>query len=138
MRVVSFILGLLLTVANCHCASLESSSFVGEWSGKAPDGTTVRYVFKKDGSAVWFVDEPDFKRMAPSGLRAKYVLREKSPLWEIDIYEFEDSHFKGVKFQGILQPIDEKKFKMQGLPSIQGERPKSFDKEAIVFTKTST
>jgi hypothetical protein len=137
MRIRLFIFSLLFGALGCHVASIQSLSFVGDWSGKAPDGTTVKYSLHKDGSVVWFVDEANFKQASPSGMKAKYVIREKSPFWEIDIYDFVDGRFKGVTFLGILQPIDDRTFKMEGAPSIDGDRPKSFDEEAITFTKAS-
>jgi len=137
MRIKSFIFSLLFGALGCHAASVQSPSFVGDWSGKAPDGTTVKYSLHKDGSAVWFVDEANFKQAFPSGLKAKYVIRDKSPFWEIDIYDFQDGPFKGVTFLGILQPIDDRKFKMEGMPSNHGDRPKSFDDQAITFTKAA-
>ena len=62
-------------------ADFQKSDLVGEWNGKAPDGSKVSYSFQKDGSVSNFVDSTDFKQMFPAGLQAKYALREKSPLW---------------------------------------------------------
>jgi hypothetical protein len=116
-------------------ADFQKSDLAGEWNGKAPDGSKVSYSFQKDGSVTNFVDSSNFKQMFPTGLQAKYILREKSPFWEIDIYDFEDGRFKGITMQGILQPLDNGKFKMEGMPSNSGARPSNFDDEAIIFTK---
>lgn len=119
-------------------AEFQSSDLVGDWTGKAKDGTKITYSFHKDGSVVWMVDAPNFKRQAPSGLQAKYTVRTTSPIWEIDIHDFEAAPFKGITFQGILQPIENTKFKMDGMPSNRGKRPVTFGEEAIVFSKTDS
>jgi hypothetical protein len=113
----------------------QKSDLIGEWNGKAPDGAKVSYCFDKNGLVTNYVDSPGFKQLFPNGMTGKYVVREKSPFWEIDIYDFEDSRFKEITLQGILQPIDKGKFKMEGTPSNHGPRPKDFDEQAIVFTK---
>ena len=138
----TFVAMLFAITPLCSCISatlkFEVSDLLGEWTGKAPDGSTLKYIFHKDGSVINFIDEAGFKASyGPSGLQAKYVIREKSPKWEIDIYDYKDARLKGIIFQGILQPIEKGKFKMQGMPSTVGARPSDFDDQAIIFTKTA-
>jgi hypothetical protein len=140
-RHILFLVFSLILSVRMFGAEFQSSDLVGEWTGKAKDGTNVamiRYSFRKDGSAVWFLDEPSFKKNWPSGLQGKYTLRGKSPIWEIDIYDFEDARLKGITYQGILQPIEKGKFKMEGGPSNGGGRPIGFGEEAVVFSKTGS
>jgi hypothetical protein len=119
---------------------------VGEWSGKAPDGNSVRYIFHHHGSVENVVEHGEFKLwFGPSGTKSKYVLRQKlqwwgllrwnAPLWELDMFDYQDFRLKGIVFRAILQPIDSRKFKLQGMPSNHGGRPRKFDDEAIVFEK---
>ena len=136
MRFKLFIFCILLCSLGCRTASVQSRSIVGEWIGKGSDGR-VSFNFQKDGSVLWLDDKTNFKRMFPSGLSAKYVIREQSPFWEIDIYDFKDVLYECIIFRGILQSIDDRTFRMQGMPSNRGERPKNFDNKAVIFTKLS-
>jgi hypothetical protein len=135
MRILFSIVFSLVFSGRLLGADFQKSDLVGEWNGKAPDGSKVSYSFQKDGSVSNFVNSKNFKQMFPTGLQAKYTLREKSPFWEIDIYDFEDIRFKGITMQGIFQPLEKGKFKMEGMPSNSGARPSNFNEEAIVFTK---
>jgi hypothetical protein len=105
----------------------------GDWSGMGGDGSEVSYSFAKDGVVVWRVKEKRFLDAFPEGLKAKYRVRIGKPLCEIDIYDFNDPRFKGVRFRGILEITDAQTFKLEGMPSNQGERPRKFSKEAVVF-----
>jgi hypothetical protein len=136
MRHFPFFVFTLIFSVRMLAAEFQSAELVGTWSGKAKDGTQVTYRFHKDGSVLWLVDEPNFKRQAPSGLRAKYTVRPKSPLWEIDIHDFEHAGFKNVSFHGILQPLEKNKVKIEGQPTNRGKRPQSFSDEAVIFSKT--
>lgn len=138
MRCIPFLVFTLIYSVRLLAAEFQSSDLVGTWSGKAKDGTGITYRFHKDGSAIWLVDEPNFKRLAPSGLRAKFTVREKSPLWEIDIHDFEDTRFKNITFQAILQSVEKGKFKLEGLPTNRGKRPESFSEEAITFLRSES
>lgn len=104
----------------------------GEWTGNAKDGTEISYSFGKEGTVVWRVNEKNFTQAFPEGLAAKYQIRA-GRLCEIDIYDFTDPRFKDIRFQGILEITDSRTFKMEGLPSNQGDRPKAFTEDAIVF-----
>jgi hypothetical protein len=125
---------LLVSLGPTQSAEFRNSDLIGHWSGKAKDGTKITYHFQKDGLVVWFVDEPHFKSEAPSGLRAKYTIRESSAAWELDIHDFEDIRFKKFIFQAIFQPVEKGRLKLEGLPSSRG-RPRIFSDEAIVFSK---
>jgi hypothetical protein len=105
----------------------------GDWSGTAPDGTDVSYSFSTEGTMIWRVNEKEFVRAFPEGLNAKYRVRGGKPPHEIDIYDFNDTRLKEIRFRGILEFTDGHTFKLQGKPSNQGERPKEFSKEAVVF-----
>jgi hypothetical protein len=111
--------------------SLQVSDLIGEWRGGAPDKRIVSYIFREDGSVVWTVEAQEFG-MDPN---ARYEVRETWPFWELDVFDFVDWRLREITFMGILQPINERTFKMQGTPSNHGGRPVDFDKEAIVFTK---
>jgi hypothetical protein len=103
----------------------------GRWSGDAPDGTKITYEFNKDGSVTWFVEEENFKKMAPLGLPGKYKIRVAEPHWEMDITDFADPRFKQFKFMAIIKIIDARTFRMEG--DRPGTRPKEFGKDAINF-----
>jgi hypothetical protein len=136
-RSIGLILFLGLSVS-LSGAEFQQSDLVGEWTGTANNGATIKYIFGADGSVAWFVDDPHFKADFPSGIRGKYAFRQKSPLCEIDIHDFESPRFKEIIFQGILQPLEKGKFKMEAAPSMGGPRPGSFDDEAIVFNRTGS
>ena len=131
------VIGLVSLWIALGCSAAETNKFnlLGEWQGKAKNGTIVRYAFKPGGDVVWTVEEPSFKRMMPNGLTAKFTVRETSPLWELDIDRFKDERFGEVTMRAILQPISATSFKMEGKPSNRGERPKAFTDEAIVFER---
>src|SRR5262249_22172138 len=129
-----FLIYLLLSLGRTQSAEFRNSDLIGHWSGKAKDGTKITYHFQKDGSVIWFVDEPHFKSEAPSGLRAKYTIRENSLMWELDIHDFEHMRFKKFTFQAIFQPVEKGRLKMEGVPSNRG-RPRVFSDEAIVLSK---
>ena len=113
----------------------QSLDSVGDWTGKTKDGIKVKFRFQKDGSVVWFGYDPESEREFPPGVRAKYSVRGKSPLWEIDFQDFEEACVKSLTIQGILQPLEKGKFKMEW-PNCSRKRPGSFSEEAIIFTKT--
>ena len=104
--------------------------FSNTWSGKAPDGTTVSYEFSKTGKVIWRVEVKGEEKVK---LEAKYKLVYAEPHLKIDILDFVDPDFKGVVFRGIIQILGSDSFKMEGTPSMEGDRPKAFSEEAIEF-----
>jgi hypothetical protein len=114
-------------------APVPTFDLTGDWVGAASDGTGILYSFAKDGTVVWRVKEPNFEKTFPKGLKGKYELRFGTPLSEIDIYDFDDAKFEGIRFQGIVQVISEQEFKMDGKPSNQGPRPTALGPETAVF-----
>jgi hypothetical protein len=135
MKLHSVLIGILLTttpVARAGDGQIYLA-LAGDWRGMAPDRTEVSYSFAKQGTVVWRVKEKGFLRAFSEGLRAKYEVRVGKPICEIDLYDFSDPQFKGIRFRGILEIIDAQTFKMEGTPSNRGERPKEFSKEAMVF-----
>ena len=119
--------------------AFQESDLVGAWVGKAADATECRYVFNADGSVINLVESEGFKQwFGPLGVKAKYKFSEKSSLWELDIYDFENFQLAGITFFGIVEPMDKQTFKMQGMPSNHGGRPGSFNEEAIIFTKVNS
>ena len=135
-RIILSLFFSLVIFAIAFGGAFQSSDLVGTWTATSTDGTKVTFQFHKDGSAIWDVDEPNFRRVAPSGLKAKYSIREKAPLWEVDIYDFDSAAFKDIAFRAILQPVEKGKIRMNGVPSNQGPRPITFDKGAILLSKT--
>ncbi len=118
----------------------QQSDLIGEWTSnlKTENSVTpIKYIFQKDGSVLWLIDDPAFKHDWPSGIRGKYILRGNSLKWELDIYNFADARLKGITFQCILNPVGKRKLRMEGGPTRagQGERPKSFSEEAIILSK---
>lgn len=132
------ILCIFLRAANAEQPDLLSSIH-GHWSGKATDGTEISYFFTKDGKVTWYVGEKNFKKAFPSGLVGKYKITTAKPYSEIDISEFKHPIFKDFTYSGILEIIDKKNFRMEGVPSHlkkQTKRPKKFSKAAIIFQKS--
>lgn len=110
---------------------------VGAWTGTAGDGTEVLYVFAKEGTVVWKVNEKNFLSEFPNGVRANYEVRVGKPYWEIDIFDFDEAQFKGVIWQGILEVSTQRSsFTMEGTPSTKGRRPQKFSREAVEFQRT--
>ncbi len=105
-------------------------AFEGKWVGSAVDGTKVSYDFTKDGEITWFVEEENFKKSFPQGLKGKYKVRVAEPIWQLDITDFDSPQFKQFKFLGIITIVDAKSFRMEGRP---GQRPVKFGDEAVVF-----
>lgn len=125
-----------LTLAASHASAQDEPIRVtlsGLWTGSAPDDTQIAYVFGYDGSVVWQVNEVNFQRTFPLGLKGKYQLRPGKPYWEMDLFEFGDPRFNEVRFRAIMEIVDARTFKMDGKPSSQGERPKDFTKDAVTF-----
>jgi len=109
---------------------------VGEWSGTARDRTVVKFDFRKDGTVIWDVSDPEFKKQFPSGLQAKYVLRATGELMEIDMDGFSDERFRDKRLLGILQATGKTSFKLEfNEHQENAPRPSKFSDEAIVFTK---
>jgi|SRR5579863_887503 len=102
----------------------------GKWIGNAPDETKITYEFTKDGAITWFVEEPNFMRAFPNGLKGKYKIRVADPAWQIDITDFDSPQFKEFQFLGIVTIINAKSFRMEGRP---GQRPKKYGDDAVVF-----
>jgi hypothetical protein len=129
-------LSILLISLFCSCLFGEEKEesihlqFSNTWSGKAPDGTIVSYEFFKTGKVIWRVEVKGEKKMQ---LEAKYKLVYAQPHLEIDIFDFVDPKFKGVVFRGIIEILGTNSFKMEGEPSIKGDRPEGFSEEAIEF-----
>jgi len=98
----------------------------------APDGSTVGYLFREDGSVVWQIDG--------HSIRARYEAHVVGGLTEIDIFDFEGPQFEGVRFLGIAE-IAGNKMKFFGVPTKNGKtqsgapaiRPKEFGPDAIIF-----
>jgi hypothetical protein len=105
----------------------------GLWTGTAPDNTQIAYVFGPKGSVVWHVNEVNFQRFFPLGLKCKYLIRPGKPYWEMDLFEFGDPRFNESRFRAIVEIVDTRTFKTYGKPSSQGERPKDFTKDAVTF-----
>jgi hypothetical protein len=135
-----------ITTLNNNDAAFSEDDVVGKWSGKAPDGTTVCYVFHQDGSVQNVVENGEFRLwFGPFGVKASYILKPQRPrfrffrrkehLWEMDIFDYKDFRLHSITFQAILQPIDKRKFKMRGEPSNHAPRPGKFDSQTIVFEK---
>jgi hypothetical protein len=128
---------ILLILLPCSCLFGEETEqsihlqFSNIWSGKAPDGTTVSYEFSKKGKVIWRVEVKGEEKLE---LEAKYKLVYAKPHLKIDILDFVDPKFKGVVFRGIIQILGAENFKMEGKPSIKGDRPERFSDEAIEFT----
>ena len=110
---------------------LQVSDLIGEWRGEGPDKRMVSFIFREDGSVVWTVEAQQWA-MDPN---ARYEIRETWPFWGLDVFDFVDFRLQDITFMGIIQPIDQRTFKMQAMPSNHGGRPVDFDKEAIVFRK---
>jgi hypothetical protein len=106
----------------------------GKWVGSARDGTKVTYDFDKDGSITWYVDEENFTKMAPKGLKGKYKIQVADPVWQVDITDFDHPQFKQIAFLGIIEIVDAKSFRMEGRPN---QRPKEFGPAAVVFRAQS-
>jgi hypothetical protein len=107
----------------------------GEWHGDAPDGTRISYTFKNDGSIIWSVEgDPVFKKLAPDGLKAKYIIKQNGELLLIDIFGFENKRFSKVVFRGIMRFNSNSSFQMEG--GNPSRRPRHFSDEAINFVKS--
>jgi len=117
------------------------SSIHGRWSGKTTDGTEISYAFTKDGQITWFVDEVNFKKIFPDGLVGKYKITVAKPYTKIDINGFEHPAFKNFTYMGIIESVDEKRFRMEAVPSHpmrKNKRPAKFTKAAVEFTINET
>jgi hypothetical protein len=131
------VLALVLLCSLCTWgAEFKSKDLIGAWSGLSKDGVKISYEFHDDGSVIWLLDEPSFKAQAPQGLKAKYLLRQNGSLWEIDIFDFENLPTT-VIFQGILQPTEDGKFKMDGAPANVAKRPSIFSEQTVIFSKAA-
>lgn len=141
MKHASYLLLILLCMSlrGTHAEPPELLSNInGKWSGKAPDGTEISYVFTKDGQLTWFVDEINFKKTFPKGLVGKYKILVAKPYTQIDISNFEHPAFKSFTYLGIIENIDKHSFRMEAVPSHpmrQNKRPDKFTKSAVIFQK---
>jgi hypothetical protein len=136
MKLCSILIAIILTTTGLIGMADEGQihlALAGDWSGTAPDGTEVSYSFTKEGVVVWRMKEKEFMHAFPEGLKAKYQVRVGKPFCEIDMHDFSNPRFKEIRFRGILEITDAQTFKMEGSPSNQGERPKEFSKEAVIF-----
>lgn len=115
--------------------SAENDFLIGEWSGTSKEGSTVTYKFEPNGMLTWDVNEASFRQNAPFGLRAKYTIRKRDGLWEIDIYDFDSPQLKDYEFKGIIRPMLEGRFDMEPPSPDSLERPQSFTDNAIIFIK---
>ena len=142
----------LIVVVDGYSEDIKEFDLIGSWSGKALDGTVIRYEFAGGNKIIWFVDESNFKSAFPNGLSGKYEIspHEESKeigasiegvnikLFDLTISDFENFHYKTIKFLGILTTLSQSSFKYEGRPSNVGARPTSFTNEAIIFNKSLT
>lgn len=115
------------------CASDSEKVILGKWTGKAPNGDKITYVFKQDNVVLWTVDAADY----PGTVSAKYVIDDTTKPIHIDIFEFSHPSLNRFTFLGIIQFNETNKMILDGRP-VQGKgtRLESFSKDAIEFSKS--
>jgi len=113
-------------------------NLTGEWHGQASDGTPMGDIFQNNNNVT--------VQIAGVNVQGSYALRQGSPYWELDIKDLKNGSLNGATvpgnipqgtIQAIVQPISADSFKIE-YNFTDDARPKAFDKDAIVMTRTGT
>jgi hypothetical protein len=119
-------------------SSSSGFNLIGEWHGLGQDGTPMGDIFQNNNNATVQINNVHFQ--------GSYALRQSSPYWELDIKDLHNGSYNGTTvpgsipegtIQAILQPISANSFKIE-YNDTGDTRPKVFDKDAIVMTRTGT
>jgi hypothetical protein len=125
---------LLAIMAGVSAGEGGDERLIGSWSGRAASGVVVHYRFTA-GEVVWDVDDPDFKREFPGGIRATYALEPGEKYLHIDMYDFQHEKLKHFTLRGILQFRDANRFRMTAPNEPTAVRPVDFDRHTVEFTR---
>ena len=113
-------------------AKFQRSDLIGEWSGTI--GTTsTHFAFFEDGTMALWMGDQDFLKNLPSELKGKFTLREASPFWELDIFEYEAALPDGGVASAILLPESSQKVTIN--LHAGAARPTGMGKYAVVLSK---
>jgi hypothetical protein len=115
-------------------------NLIGKWHGQMSDGTALGDIFQNNNNVTIQIDNVNFP--------GSYALRQSSPYWEIDIKDLKNGSYNGTTVtvpsylnegtvRAILQPISADSFKIE-YNDTGDARPTTFDKDAIVMTRTGT
>jgi hypothetical protein len=123
-------------IAQWNAASSDGpAALVGRWSGRAPDGSIVGFVFAADGSCEWLADS----RM----LSGRYEAQRHEEGLRVRIHTLPGERFADVEFRGWGKVVGDV-LVFEGTPVRGGlsERgipirwPTEFSHEALVLRRT--
>jgi hypothetical protein len=121
-------------VAMAAESSIGTERIVGSWTGHANTGIVIKYRFT-DQNVVWNIDDAEFTKEFPGGIRAKYRLEPGEKYLHIDMYDFDNAQLKHFTLRGIVQFRDANRFRMTAPNGPTVTRPREFDEHTVEFTR---
>jgi hypothetical protein len=111
-----------------------SPSIVGDWVGTAPDGSSVFFSLKADGTVRWGYEDANYAQ----SVSAKYRIDSSTQPQSIEMFDIEEGKGidKGERAPGIFELQSDGRLKLEF--SKRTEALKEFTKEAIVFSKATS
>lgn len=117
-------------------AAESTSGILGHWTGKAPDGSEVDFVFAPGRKLVWMLKGVGI-------LNAAFDVRPgANGLMEVDFQDFDFGDFKGARFYGIVRIEGDRMLfdatrqdfgkTPEGFPT---NRPTRFGADSVTFTR---
>jgi hypothetical protein len=111
----------------------RSSSIVGDWVSSLPDGSTVSFSFRPDGTLLWVIEEPKSARSS----NGKYRVDASTQPQMIVLSDLEEGEMKGITLPGIFE------FQSDGRLRLDFKRdsdapPKEFSEQALLFSKATS
>ncbi len=135
MKLLSFLF--LFSLSTITLSQSKTVSLVGKWEAKAAQGYSVIYNFKDAKHVEYSFQVPGAELSGTRVTRGKYKIDTSKPIWQIDIYELNDTSQrpKDARFLGIFELLKNGKMKLEGVSSVVGKRPTKFTGKAHIFTK---
>jgi hypothetical protein len=134
VSICTMTLVLLAAVAMAAESRIGAERIVGSWTGHANTGIVIRYRFT-DQNVLWNIDDAEFTKEFPDGIRAKYRLEPGEKYLHIDMYDFENAQLKHFTLRGIVQFRDANRFRMTAPNGPVATRPREFDEHTVEFTR---
>lgn len=119
------------TPASSPSGTAAGSSITGDWVSKLPEGTTVSFSFKEDGSLLWVVEGAEHAQST----RAKYRLDRSTQPQGIELFDIEAGD-KAEKIRGVFELQSDGRLKLDFPNGPQAVT--DFTKDALVFSRATS
>lgn len=119
----------LILIISC---GTKDYSIIGSWTGVDNIGTRQTFNFKEGGTITWKIENDHFS----TTIDGEYIHSKSETPNQIDIFNFKSGPMKGRNLYGLIEFVDENKFKIDLRSGTDSSvRPEAFTAESVLYDR---